>query len=98
MLKFLANNEYTSSAFSESFLDNGNTAALYGAKAGCKWSTVLTSPPSNSSSSYASTKNAKVTLSAPNDGSITYGTYFSFVVGSIYVISVPECSACLFRS
>ena len=71
---------YISKALSESFFESGNIAALKGAKAGCKCNTVLESPPSNSSSSYASTKNAKATLSAPNDGSITYGMYFSLVV------------------
>ena len=34
-------------------------------------------------SSYASIRNAKVTLSAPSDGSIQYGTYFSLVTGSL---------------
>ncbi len=35
-----------------------------------------------SSSSYAEHKNASVTRSAPRDGSITYGIYFSFFSSS----------------
>ena len=85
-------------ALSDNFLDKGKTATLYGAKAGCKCNTVLTSPSAISCSSYALHKNASVTLSAPSDGSITYGTYFSFVSGSKYVKSSFEASICLDRS
>ena len=42
---------YTSSAFSDNFLDSGSTATLYGANAGCKCNTVLVSPSAISSSS-----------------------------------------------
>lgn len=66
-MKSLANSANTSVAPSDSFLDNGKIAALYGAKAGWKRRTVRESF-SNCSSSYASHKNANVTRSAPKDG------------------------------
>ena len=44
---------------------------MYGANAGCRCNTTLVSPSAISSSSYALHKNASVTLSHPNDGSIT---------------------------
>ena len=44
---------------------------MNGANAGWNLKIVLVSPSSSVSSSYASHKNARVTRSAPNDGSIT---------------------------
>ena len=64
----------------DNFLLKGKIAALYGANAGWKCKTVRASLlPSTPSSSYASHKKANVTRSAPSDGSIQYGIYFSFV-------------------
>lgn len=54
-------------------LERGNTAALNGASAGCRCMTTRVSffSASTTSSSYASQRKAKVTRSAPRDGSTT---------------------------
>src|SRR5690606_36024775 len=80
-LNFLINISYTFQASSPSFLDKGSTATFTGAIAGWNLNTVLTSF-STSSSSYASQRKERATLSTPRDGSIQYGTYFSLVFGS----------------
>ncbi|MNY37311.1 hypothetical protein D3C86_1718660 [compost metagenome] len=73
----------TSRAIGEScsLRDSGSTATFTGARRGSSLSTVRVSVPpfafGASSSWYASTRNAIIARVRPNDGSITYGTYFS---------------------